>query len=268
MNDGDTYTHGHDAAVLRSHTQRTVDNSAAYLRPHLRSGQALLDVGCGPATITAEFGSILGPGRVVAIEMNDDIIETARRTCTAAGVDVDLRRGDVYALEFDDHTFDVVHAHQVLQHLSDPVRALIEMRRVCRTDGVVACRDADYASFHWSPPEPRIDRWNDLYHRVTQHNRAQADAGRWLRSWALSAGFGEVTTSGSMWAFATADERRWWAELWADRSAPGSSFADQAIEYGYANEADLAEIGAGFLDWAADDRGAFFVPHGEIMCRA
>jgi len=267
VSDGDTYTHGHDAAVLRSHSQRSVENSAAYLRPHLRRGQSLLDVGCGPATITAEFAAIVGPGQVVGIEMNDDIVETARRTCADAGVEVEVRRGDVYALESDDDTFDVVHAHQVLQHLSDPVKALREMRRVCRPDGLVACRDADYGSFHWWPPEPRIDRWNDVYHRVTVHNRAQADAGRWLRSWALSAGFAEVDTSGSMWAFATAEQRSWWAELWADRSSPGSSFADQAIEYGFATEADLAEIGAGFSAWAADDRAVFFVPHGEILCR-
>src|SRR3546814_12868616 len=57
--------------------------------------------------------------------------------------------GDVYALDADDATFDVVHAHQVLQHLSDPVAALVEMRRVCRPGGVVAARDADYGAFTW-----------------------------------------------------------------------------------------------------------------------
>ena len=38
--------------------------------------------------------------------------------------------GDVYALDFPDDSFDVVHAHQVLQHLTDPVAALREMARV------------------------------------------------------------------------------------------------------------------------------------------
>ena len=62
--------------------------------------------------------------------------------------------GDVYHLDFADDTFDVVHAHQVLQHLTDPVAALGEMRRVCRPGGLVAARDGDYGGFFWFPDEP------------------------------------------------------------------------------------------------------------------
>ena len=51
-------------------------------------------------------------------------------------------------------SFDVVHAHQVLQHLADPVAALREMRRVCRPGGLVAARDSDYAAMAWYPADP------------------------------------------------------------------------------------------------------------------
>ena len=47
-----TYTHGHDDGVLRSHRWRTAANSAAYLLPRLAPGLDLLDVGCGPGTLT------------------------------------------------------------------------------------------------------------------------------------------------------------------------------------------------------------------------
>jgi cyclopropane fatty-acyl-phospholipid synthase-like methyltransferase len=49
-----TYTHGHHESVLRSHRWRTAENSAGYLLPHLAPGMNLLDVGCGPGTITAD----------------------------------------------------------------------------------------------------------------------------------------------------------------------------------------------------------------------
>ena len=121
-----TYTHGHHESVLRSHRWRTVDNSAAYLAPHLTSASRVLDVGCGPGTITADIGRRVAPGRVLGIDASAAVIEEARRDF-GGGPNVEFSVGDLYALEVDDHAFDVVHAHQVLQHLSDPVRALREM---------------------------------------------------------------------------------------------------------------------------------------------
>src|SRR5437763_13733007 len=118
-----TYTHGHHESVLRSHKWRTVDNSAAYLVPHLIVGASVLDVGCGPGTITADIGRRVAPGRVVGIDTSAAVIEDARREA-GGGANVKFSVGDLYALKMDDHTFDVVHAHQVLQHVPDPVGAL------------------------------------------------------------------------------------------------------------------------------------------------
>jgi hypothetical protein len=49
------YTHGHHESVLRSHRWRTLENSAAYLLPHLSPDFHVLDVGCGPGTITGAY---------------------------------------------------------------------------------------------------------------------------------------------------------------------------------------------------------------------
>src|SRR5262245_46318599 len=118
-----TYTHGHHESVLRSHTWRTVATSAAYLAPHLQSPISVLDIGCGPGTITADIGRRVAPGRVLGIDASAAVIEAARRNA-GGGPNVEFSVGDLYALGMDDHTFDVVHAHQVLQHLPDPVHAL------------------------------------------------------------------------------------------------------------------------------------------------
>src|SRR5436190_10740531 len=64
----DVYTHGHHESVLRSHRWRTAANSAAYLLPHLTPGLKLLDVGCGPGTITLDLAEAVAPGRVLGID--------------------------------------------------------------------------------------------------------------------------------------------------------------------------------------------------------
>ena len=247
--------------MLRSHRWRTVENSAAYLLPYLRPGLQVLDIGCGPGTITADFARRVSPGKVCGVDSAVDAIDAARRD--HAGVD--FRIGDVYRLEFDDASWDLVHAHQVLQHLSDPVAALTEMRRVVRPGGVVAARDSDYASFTWYPNDDRLARWLVLYEDLARANGGEPDAGRRLVSWARQVGFSRVETSASAWCFATAEERAWWGGLWADRMT-ASAIAQQAQREGRASADELASIADGWRQWTRAEDGWFAVLHGEIIC--
>src|SRR5829696_5262267 len=112
----DTYTHGHAEPVLAPHRWRTAENSAAYLLPFLRPGLDLLDVGCGPGTITVDLAARVAPGRVLGVDVSADPLQEARAAAGRAGVPVTFEEGDVYALAAADGSFDVVHAHQVLQH--------------------------------------------------------------------------------------------------------------------------------------------------------
>jgi ubiquinone/menaquinone biosynthesis C-methylase UbiE len=261
------YTHGHHESVLHSHRWRTAENSAAYLSPHLAPGLCLLDVGCGPGTLTADLARLVSPGRVTAVEASQAVLDLARREAADRGVSIDFLVADVHALDLPDASYDVVHAHQVLQHLADPVGALREMRRVCRPGGIVAARDSDFAAFAWYPAVPALDEWLALYRRVVRGNGGEPDAGRRLLSWARAAGFTDITPSASVWCFATPDDRRWWGESWARRIVE-SDLAGQAVAAGAATPADLAQIAEGWLGWADADDGWFAVVHGEILARA
>ena len=259
----DTYTHGHQEPVLRSHRWRTAANSAAYLLPHLRPGLDLLDVGCGPGTITTDLAALVTPGRVVGIDRAETVLEEAAR---AAGAAVEFRAGDVYALEFPDATFDVVHAHQVLQHLSDPASALAEMHRVLRPGGLVAVRDSDYGGFFWAPGDDRLDRWRAAYQATGRANGADSEVARRLPALVHEAGFDAVEVSASTWTFARGEDRRWWGGLWAERTV-ASAFAEQAVHYGLAGPDELEEMAAGWRAWADQPVGLFVVPHVEVLAR-
>jgi ubiquinone/menaquinone biosynthesis C-methylase UbiE len=262
----DTYTHGHAESVLQSHRWRTAENSAGYLLPSLRPGLDLLDVGFGPGTITVDLAARVAPGRVVGIDVSADPLAEARMAADRAGVEVTFEVGDVYALGVDDDSFDVVHAHQVLQHLTDPVAALREMARVCRPGGVIAVRDVDYGAFVTFPADDGLDRWLDLYHRVARRNGAEPDAGRRLLSWAHAAGLRETVASASTYCYASPEEREWWGNSWAGR-ATSSSFAEQAVAYGLASTGDLEEIAAAWLRWRDADDAWLGMLHGELLIR-
>ena len=262
----DTYTHGHADAVLQSNRWRTVQNSAGYLLAHLRPGLDVLDVGCGPGTITVDLAGRVAPGRVVGLDVSPAPLDEARSLAERSGVDVEFGVGDVYALEAADGSYDVVHAHQVLQHLTDPVAALREMARVVRPGGLVAVRDVDYAATTWFPASAGLDRWLQLYGQVARRNAAEPDAGRRLLAWAHAAGLRDLTATTSSWCFAAPAERQWWGSSWAGR-ATASAFAEQAVAYGLASEAELSEIADAWLAWAASDDGWLGMMHGELLIR-
>jgi SAM-dependent methyltransferase len=262
------YTHGHHESVLRGHQRRTAEDSAAYLLPHLKPGLSVLDIGCGPGTITADFAGRVAPGSVLAVDRFADVLEVARAEVQRRNLsNVSFATADVHQLDLPDDAFDVVHAHQVLQHVTDPVRALREMRRVCRPGGVVAARDADYAGFIWYPRDPALDLWLDLYEKAARANRGEPDAGRHLLSWALAAGFDDITPTGSLWCYATPATREWWGGMWADRILHSDLPRDLLVS-GSATAAQLEEISAAWRAWAAAPDGWLAIPHGEVLCRA
>jgi SAM-dependent methyltransferase len=263
-----TYTHGHHESVLRSHTWRTAENSSAYLLAHLNVGDSVLDVGCGPGTITADLARLVAPGQVVGLDAAVDVVDVAREAAAGQSGLENLRfeTGDLFALDYPDATFDVVHAHQVLQHLDDPVAALVELRRVLRPDGVLAARDSDYATFAWAPDDALLERWRELYLEVTQRNGHDARIGPRLLGHAHAAGFTDVAVSSSTWTYADEASREWWGGLWADRMRY-SRIAEQAVEYGLSDSGELEAIAAAFLSWASSPDGVFVVTHVEILAR-
>ncbi|MFE4669765.1 class I SAM-dependent methyltransferase [Streptomyces sp. NPDC056716] len=261
------YTHGHHESVLRSHTWRTAANSAAYLLGSLTPDLRILDIGCGPGTITADLAALVPQGRVTGLDHAPGILDQARATAAGRGLaNIDFTTGDVHALDFPDGSFDVVHAHQVLQHVGDPVAALREMARVTAPGGIVAARDADYGAMTWYPASPGLADWLDLYRRVARANGGEPDAGRRLKSWALAAGLTDITATSGTWTFATPEERAWWSGLWADRTL-ASAYARRAIGGGQATEDELRAVSGAWRTWGEREDGWFCVLHGEILCR-
>lgn len=257
------YTHGYHEAVVESYARRTAEDCAAYLLPRLRPDAAVLDLGCGPGTITV--GLARRAGRVVGVDVSAEMVDQARGHAAEVGAaNASFEVGSAYDLRWADASFDVVHAHQVLQHLADPVRALREARRVLAPGGLLAVRDADYETMVHAPVEPEIERWRRLYLQVAAANGGEARAGRFLPSWAAQAGFVDPVVTTSTTTYADEEGRALWGELWAVRAVE-SDFADHAVSGGFATRADLAAIAAAFRRWAARPHGLWAFLHTEVL---
>lgn len=263
----DVYSHGHHESVVSSHAQRTAANSAAYLLPHLLPGCKVLDVGSGPGSITADFAKLVAPGEVTGVDREADVVVHAKELAASRGLgNLTFQTGDIYNLDFEDNSFDVVHAHQILHHLTDPVTALREMRRVAKPGGIVAAREGDYGAMRWFPEAPALTQWMDVYQKIARGNGAEPNAGRRLLSWANAAGLAGVVPSATTWVYASKPERPEFAGSWAERILH-SSFATQAVERGLASEQELQRMSDGFRQWGYDPDGWFVMIHAEILAR-
>jgi ubiquinone/menaquinone biosynthesis C-methylase UbiE len=148
------YALGHHASVLQTHSVRTAAKCAAHVLPHILPHHRILDVGCGPGSITLDLAKLVSEGSAVGVDFSAEAVDVARQNALDRGVhNCEFRTGDVYSLDWPDGTFDIVVTNQCLVHLSDPARALMEMRRVCKVGGLVAAREGKYSN---PPPLLRV----------------------------------------------------------------------------------------------------------------
>lgn len=102
-------------------------------------GKYLLDLGCGAGENSVYFAS--RGARCVAADYSPGMVEVALKLAEANQVQVEGRVINAMAIDFPDHTFDIVYASNLLHHIPDPKLALQEMHRVLKPGGVMCFWD-------------------------------------------------------------------------------------------------------------------------------
>lgn len=270
------YKQGYSKSTLSSHANRTAESDASFLLPHIKPTDKILDVGCGPGTITAGFAAYATQGSVLGTDISDAVLDRAREHVSSAGAapggsacEVFFQKADVLTgLPFPDGAFDVVYCSQLLPHLPPPdarLRALREMRRVLRPGGVFASRDA--ADVLWYPRRLRLDElFNARLHRAVG---VPGWAGEDMPALLRAAGFdpdggGKVRVGAGTTVFATPEERRWYAGGMAGRLNEGDPNRKSWAEAGF-SDAEMKETQAALLEWADTQDAWYLGVHSEVL---
>jgi SAM-dependent methyltransferase len=236
-----------------AHGRRTARSHAAFFVRLLQPGDRVLDVGCGPGSITVGLGKAVGPGG------------------TVVGVDLDpgparvpLVRADAFRLPFPDRSFDAVFTCAMLQHLGDPLGALREARRVCRPGAVVGIADADRGGVIVEPPDPWVDRGHEVLDRL--RDGTSIHVGRQLRGLLQRAGFVDVRARSTGGGAGGPEVAALVAQQTSLFESP--ALADVVVERGIASRDELAEVAAAWRRWGEDPGATLAVHWFEATGRA
>lgn len=233
------YTPGHTPTSTAFMAARDLDSHGFFLTPLLQPGFDVLDAGCGPATITTGIAEMVFPGRVMAMDLCASQLETGRRLAEGREiVNLDFVAASAYEMPFADHSFDVVFSHALLEHLSDPARALAELHRVTRPGGFIGLCSPDWDAFELSPLPKKVGQAIRAYRDLQEHNGGNTRAGSQLRHWLTQAGFTPLA-----------------CDTWTEE------YEDPELIAGYlAHQLDAAgqfDHGAALREWAADPKARF-----------
>lgn len=143
--------HGTDA-LRDCYRQRRLDSEFPEIQPFLKTGQHVLDVGCGPGSITADVAQVVNPGHVVGVDSESRSVEEASANAKKQGMsNLEFQLADAYSLPFANKHFDLVYSHVVVDWLRNPVDAIKEQVRVAKSGGQVLMRVQEYGSAVFYP---------------------------------------------------------------------------------------------------------------------
>ena len=188
------YTNGHGEVALNFMRRRTLDSHGRFIQPFLKPSQKILDLGCGPGTMTVGLARLVSPGgSVVGIDRSEAQFVEARALAT--GLPVTFRAMDAYRLDFPDGSFDGIFSHALFEHLAQPGDALAEAYRVLKPGGFIGLRSPDWGGMIVHPEDEKTRAALTARLELQTRNGGNVHAGRHLREWLQKAGFASVEVS-------------------------------------------------------------------------
>ena len=191
------YVHGYSRREARRLGDQA-DTLAALLHAGTGypAGSRVLEVGCGVGAQTVHLIRSSPAARIVAVDHCAESLALARVQVAAnapAGALVRWYQADLHHLPFAEATFDHVFVCFVLEHLSDPHRALVALRRVLRPAGTITVIEGDHGSAFFHPDSATANAVIDCQIRLQSAAGGNALIGRQLGPLLAGAGYDEVT---------------------------------------------------------------------------
>ncbi len=263
----DPYVMGYSEALLRIMRARSAADWCGYLMPYLKPGLRVLDVGCGPGSISEGLAQAIGLGELHGIDIEPSQVEMAAQAAAERGVsNAEFSVADVTALPFEDGWFDIVHCCDVLAFVSDTGAALDEIKRVLKPGGILGCREIIMDSFLIHPdPEPKLlTRGYAVFADVLDADGGHPQMGKDLAGHMERAGFTDIRVSAAFDVFASPERLKLIYDL-GEEWYFTDDVQTPAMQYGAATDDMLDEIRLARDRWFRSIGAMAAFAYGEVL---
>ncbi|MEO0340262.1 MAG: methyltransferase domain-containing protein [Bacteroidota bacterium] len=142
---------GQEATKIFDNRSLAVDYRT--LRPLLKAGMSVLDVGCGTGAISKDIANIVGEnGKVIGIDNTEKFIISGKETYQTIN-NLELIHADLFEFQSEEQ-FDLIIAARVLQWLTNPQEALVKMKSMLKSNGQISILDYNHDQLEWNPAPP------------------------------------------------------------------------------------------------------------------
>ena len=157
----------------------------------LTQGMHVAEIGCGTGLSALWMASFVGSsGSVTAVDVSAEQLQIAEKNARAAGVtNIRLREATAYETGLSQESFDLVFSRFLMCHLTDPLKALLEMRRILKTSGILVCEDHDDGGVFTEPSTNAYKRLVEISGAVNRANGLDSYIGLKLPRMMCEAGF-------------------------------------------------------------------------------
>lgn len=196
----DAYVHGYSTREAeRLQDQAGAVRELIHYDTGFPAGSLVLEAGCGVGAQTVTIAHKSPGARIVSVDISEESLAAAREAVAREGLtNVTFAQADVYNLSYPDASFDHVFVCYVLEHLSDPARALLSLKRVLKPGGTITVIEGDHGSCYFHPEtKDALAAWRAL---VDAQAALGGDSliGRRLYPVLAGAGFRDVRVSPRM----------------------------------------------------------------------
>lgn len=230
--------------------ERSAAEYADFVLPSIGPADRVLDVGCGPGSITLGLAQVAA--HVTGVDLDDAEFEDARAYALEHRIDnVEFRQGSIYRLRFPDGCFDACTLFSMMETLDDPLAGLAEVRRVLKPGGLIGASSIEYGGLILRGPDEALLR--RFYQLRLQIWDGQGDVhyhrGRELRGLLQAAGFRDVQAFLTYFSYGTPERVRAFG-LGRAADCRNEWYVSGVAEYGLAPPEEVPALEQAWLRWA------------------